>query len=246
MGIFANLMTDSEWLKLLTEGELEFDGRISWGSNYTLLGRVCDGGEVSQPVVYKPRRGERPLWDFPRGSLYQRERAAYLVSEALGWGLIPLTIVRDGPYGIGMVQRFIEHDPDVHYFVIQEEVRFAQSFRQMALLDFVINNADRKGGHVLLDEEERVWAIDHGVCFHTEPKLRSVIWEFAGLGLNKSEIEGLNLLKSKIGHSYFADALLELLSESELDAILSRTKWLLQNKQFPLPGAERHYPWPPV
>ncbi len=129
--------------------------------------------------MYKPTRGERPLWDFPPASLAGREVAAYLVSEALGWRLVPPTIYRKkGPLGPGSLQAFVEHDPEYHYFTFNESDR--QRLRPVALFDLLINNADRKGSHVLLDEQDHMWLIDHGVCFHVEDKIRTVIWDFAG------------------------------------------------------------------
>src|SRR6266540_3832379 len=174
-------VSDAAALELLTEGELEVLGRIPWASNATLLARVCRREETSL-AIYKPRRGEQPLWDFPEGTLYRREVAAYVVSEALGWGLVPPTIVRGGPFGVGSVQLHVEADAQLTAFELVEHGN--QAMPLVAAFDVVINNADRKGGHCLAETVDgRVWAIDHGVCFHEEPKLRTVLWDFAGKAL---------------------------------------------------------------
>ena len=152
-------------------------GQILSSSNYAFLARV-DDGELQALAVYKPRRGEVPLWDFAPGTLCMREVAAYVLSHALGWPLIPPTVLRDGSYGPGVVQLYIEADVDAHYFTFREERR--ADLVPVALFDIVTNNADRKGGHLLLDRDSRIWAIDHALTFHAEPKLRTVIWDFAG------------------------------------------------------------------
>ena len=151
---------------------------MAWSSNATfLVNASLDGIEV--PAVYKPQRGERPLWDFPDGTLCHREVAAYELSEALGWSIVPETVLRDGPYGIGMVQRFVDHDPDDHYFTLLEA--HMDDFRRFAAFDVLANNADRKGGHCLLAQRDgHIWGIDHGLTFHVADKLRTVIWDFAG------------------------------------------------------------------
>jgi hypothetical protein len=162
--------------ELLTEGELEVLGRIPWASNVTLLAEVSHG-DLAGLAVYKPARGERPLWDFPDGSLYRREVAAFAVSEELGWGLVPLTVARDGPFGLGSVQLYVQADPEVTAFDLLAAGHPA--LPRIATFDVVVNNADRKAGHCLQNGAQ-VWAIDHGVCFHTEPKLRTVLWDLAG------------------------------------------------------------------
>lgn len=232
-------------LELLRSGTLELEGLISWGSNYTFLGKVCRAGE-EMAVIYKPRKGERPLWDFPAGTLCLRERAAFLVSEALGWRLVPPTILRDGPHGWGSVQQFIEHDPDVHYFTFQGE--YPAQLQRVVLFDLVINNADRKGGHVLLDDDGHLWSIDHGICFHAEHKLRSVIWEFAGMPIPEAQIAALTQLQLKVNDADdpAMQQLRELLSQRELEAMRRRLRRLLAEPSFPQPGPGRHYPWPPV
>src|SRR5690242_4069138 len=175
----------------LREGDLELHGRVMPASNATFVGVLGD-----LRVIYKPQAGERPLWDFPDGTLAAREVAAYAVSELLGWELVPRTVMRDGPLGIGALSQFHDHDPEQHYFELlngREDV-----FRRFAAFDAVINNTDRKGGHVLLDEHGHVWGIDHGTCFHVHPKLRTVIWEFAGETLPDAIATDLGCLLDRV------------------------------------------------
>lgn len=240
-------LSPDETLELLTEGTLEMEGLISWSSNYTFLARVCRE-VLEMSVVYKPQRGERPLWDFPAGTLCQRERAAFLVSEALGWGLVPETVLRDGPHGWGSVQRFIEHDPAEHYFTFQEETELADQLQQVVLFDILVNNADRKGGHLLLDEGQRVWSIDHGICFHHEYKLRSVVWDFVGKAIPEAYLAALRQFQARLAEEDDPQLgeVRELLSQAELRAMERRLSRLLRRGRFPQPGPGRHYPWPPV
>ena len=161
---------------------------MPWSSNATFLAKLEHDG-VESLAIYKPRKGERPLWDFPRGTLCDREVAAHLVSEALGWDIVPLTILRDGPAGVGMVQRFVDHDPEEHFFTLRE--RFGDMFRRFALFDVVINNADRKSGHCLRDRHDHVWGIDHGVSFHAAVKLRTVIWDYEGEPIGPADLAAL-------------------------------------------------------
>lgn len=240
-------MDDSttQTLELMRQGVLEVEGLISWGSNYTFLARVCQD-ERELPVIYKPRKGERPLWDFAPGTLCLRERAAYLVSEALDWRVVPPTVLRDGPHGWGSVQLFVEHDPEQHYFTF--EGQYQAQLKRIVLFDLIVNNADRKGGHILVDESEHLWSIDHGICFHSDYKLRSVVWEFAGQTIPDALLQNLNCLKETLedGESNLSVALSELLNQRELEAMTRRLDRLLKNRSFPRPGPGRHYPWPPV
>lgn len=236
-------------LQKLEEGRLEMEGLITWGTNYTFLVQVL--GETppdSLQAIYKPQRGERPLWDFPVGTLCLRERAAFLVSEALGWRLTPPTILRDGPQGYGSLQLFIDHDPNQHYLRFGEQPQYHPQIRQIVLFDYVINNADRKSGHVLLDDANRLWAIDHGICFHAEYKLRTVIWEFAGAPISPVECDALQQLKNQLETPAGAltTQLCHLISPRELEAMVRRLDTLLASQMFPKPRAGRHYPWPPV
>lgn len=232
-------------MKILEQGQLEMEGLVSWGSNYTFLVHLShDSGQLD--AVYKPSRGERPLWDFARGTLCLRERAAYLASQAIGWSLVPPTILREGPHGWGSLQLFIDHDPQIHYLTFQGQ--HVEESQKVTLFDVIINNADRKSGHVLLDEEDRLWAIDHGVSFHHEYKLRTVIWDFAGQPIPDTLMEDLVAFESWL--CYGDDALLEelgqLLDKVEMEALESRLRRLMEGGMFPGPGSGRHYPWPLV
>lgn len=246
-------------LHLLQDGTIELEGLLPWSSNYTFLVRVCPKTVETQisevQAVYKPRRGERPLWDFAQGTLCQREQAAFVISQALGWDLVPPTVIRKGPHGIGSIQLFVEHDPERHYFTLEGEPAYRRQLQQIALLDVVINNADRKGGHVLLEASsetnpsgERLWAIDHGICFHTEHKLRTVIWEFAGEPLPADLLADLVRLKEQLRatESVVVMQLKRLLTDAEVTALQKRLERLLKQGKFPSPGPGRHYPWPPV
>lgn len=246
-------------LDLLRSGEMEIEGLLPWSSNYAFLAHVSVG-ERSLPAVYKPSRGERPLWDFPKGSLCSREYAAFAVSDALGWHLVPPTVVRDGEHGSGSVQLFVEHDPDQHYFSFEGEPLFSIPLQKMVLLDVVINNADRKGGHVIIGEDGggedtnhvqgygRVWGIDHGICFHHEFKLRTVIWEFAGAQIPSAMLADLQSFGDRLADANhpLRRQLAALLNERELTACERRLQRLLDRGIFPRPGPGRHYPWPPV
>ncbi len=150
------------------------------------------------PAVYKPQRGESPLWDFEWGSLCQRETAAYEISRLLGWRLVPPTVLRNGTRGLGSVQLYIDHDEEDHYFTVQADARYAPAFRRMALFDYVINNADRKSGHCLVGSDGQVWAIDHGVCLHTEFKLRTVIWEFGDCAIDPELLDDLAQFRAQL------------------------------------------------
>jgi uncharacterized repeat protein (TIGR03843 family) len=233
-------------LQLLQNGEMDVQGLMPDSSNYTFLARV-DDGDLSGLAVYKPRRGERPLWDFPRGTLCQREAAAYLVSETLGWGVVPPTVLRDGPeYGVGSVQLYIDADPRAHYFTLRGSDD--NTFKRIAAFDLVINNADRKGGHILQDREGRLWGIDHGICFHQDGKLRTVIWEYAGQRIPGELLRNLQSLQDALedGDGGILPALRNLLSRTEIDAFRRRVERLLRRPQFPDPGGNRSVPWPPI
>ena len=234
---------DASALDLLRRGELEVLGLLPYSSNYTFLARV-GSGEGAVHAVYKPRRGERPLWDFPQGTLAAREVAAFAVSEASGWGLVPPTVMRpDAPLGEGSLQLFVHHDPDRHFFVMQDERRY--DFRVFAAFDAVINNADRKGGHVIEDSEGRLWAVDHGVTFHVEPKLRTVIWDYAEQELGAVAREGLERLRESFESEDGVAVDLEgLLAAEEIEATRARVGSLLELDRFPMPETDRPLPWP--
>ncbi|MEO8230184.1 MAG: SCO1664 family protein [Chloroflexota bacterium] len=261
-------------LRLLREGELEVRGRLTVSSNAALVGLVSlptpdgepdailgtpDGllaqllgddppppGRTVAAVVHKPIAFERPLWDFPDGTLAQREVAAYLVSEASGWGIVPTTILRDGPAGPGMVQLWIDQDPaiDAWELVQADDARL----RPMALLDAVLNNTDRKGGHILPvreGEDVRLYGVDHGVCFSVDPKLRTVLWAWRGGPIADAELDVIGRLRADLEGGLVA-ALGELLDPAEVEATRARLDALLETRRFPMPSADwPAVPWPP-
>ncbi|HEX7167693.1 MAG TPA: SCO1664 family protein [Acidimicrobiales bacterium] len=222
-------------------GDVTVKARMPWSSNATFLASVClDGNECD--AIYKPLRGERPLWDFSSG-LYRREVAAYVLDVALGWGHVPETVVRaDAPLGIGSLQRFVAADFAEHYFTLLEHEEHHDALRTIAVFDLLANNADRKSGHCLLGEDGRIWAIDHGVCFADEPKLRTVIWDFGGEPVPAARRDDVARLASE-GLPRELD---ELLSASELTALRRRIDAVATLARFPDPGEGRPYPWPLV
>jgi uncharacterized repeat protein (TIGR03843 family) len=228
---------------VVAEGDLELLGLLPRSSNYAFLARatIADDGAL---VVYKPRRGETPLWDFPDGTLCNREVAAYVLARRLGWPNVPPTVLRDGPEGEGSVQSFVDFDPNEHYFTMAEAGRFLDEFQRIALFDVVANNADRKAGHCLLGRDGRIHVIDHGVCFAEEEKLRTVIWEFVGEPIPSSELADLRRLTE--GFAALREELAHLLSERELVALRERLTGVVGAGRFPEPGEDRPYPWPPV
>ena len=212
------------------------------GSNYTFLTTVSKAGEDLK-VIYKPRRGEMPLWDFPGGTLYLREYASYLLSEALGWGYVPPTVIRDGEFGEGSVQLYVEYDRREHYFTMRE--RFIEDMFRVCAFDVVANNADRKATHTLLGNDGGVWLIDHGITFHAEHKLRTVIWDFAGQRLPHWLLEELESLRESFDAlGGLGEGLSELLSNAEVDATRYRLRALIDQGEFPVPTLERAVPWP--
>jgi hypothetical protein len=232
----------AEAVELVQDGELEVLGRMPRSSNQTYLARLDHRG-VEALSIYKPRRGERPLWDFPPGTLCHREVAAFAVSEALGWSIVPLTVLRDGPLGVGMVQLFVDHDPEQHYFTLREQ--FSGRFRQFALFDVVSNNADRKAGHCLRANDDHIWGIDHGVSFHAAVKLRTVIWDYEGEPISEAEMAALSSLAAGLDGDLGA-TLSRLLNPLEVEAVGQRVQWLLSHGVFPQPLTEYPYPWPMV
>lgn len=237
-------MESKKIIELLRNGKMRVTGQFAWGSNYTFLAEVKNG-EENLEAVYKPSRGERPLWDFPKESLAGREVAAYLVSEALGWDLIPPTVFReDGPLGPGSLQLRVDHDTDQHYFTFDQNTK--QRLRPVALFDILVNNADRKGGHILLDGEGKLWLIDHGICFHAEPKLRTVVWDFVGQEIPQELLADVNKLKGRLAGKLRLDLSL-FLNSDELSALDTRIDQVLRHPDFPAPPEdERSTPWPLV
>lgn len=254
-------------LDLLDEGVLELTGRLVQASNATFLGRVTHG-DRSVECVYKPVRGERPLWDFPTASLAGREVAAYLVSELGGWRVVPPTVLSDGPFGPGMLQAWIDVTGDIPVDIVPEgeipagwlhvldaydgqdrpvSLMHADrpDLRTMALFDVVVNNADRKAGHVLPDSTGHVLGCDHGVSFHVEDKLRTVLWGWAGEPLTRPELERLACTRDALEGAQAAQALDELISAAERSAVLARIDELVAAGELPMPG--EHWPsipWP--
>lgn len=233
-------------IEALARGELSIEASMPYSSNYTLLSTV-EHEELRLLAIYKPRRGERPLWDFPRGTLYRREAAAYLISEALGFGLVPPTVVRDGPYGVGSVQLFITSDEDAHLFTMLKEGVYDAVIRRLCAFDSLVNNADRKSGHCLKGLDGRLWAIDHGLCFHYEHKLRTVLWDYAGEPLPPDVLQALRGLRDALKReAALAETLDALLEQAELRALRRRLERLVDGGVYPSPGSGPNVPWPPV
>jgi hypothetical protein len=224
----------------LQHGDLELKGQFMLGSNYTFLVEV-DYRDETYSAVYKPKRGEQPLWDFPENSLAHREVAAYLISEALGFHIVPFTILRaDGPYGAGSLQQFIDYDPEYHYFNFSDSDK--QLLRPVVLFDLLVNNADRKGSHVFFeDKTHKLFAIDHGICFHEDDKLRTVLWDFGGQRIPENLISCLSLSPGLLAE------LKPHLSPHEIDALCRRAEAIRKKGSFPRqPRDRRATPWPPL
>jgi uncharacterized repeat protein (TIGR03843 family) len=231
-------------LALLREGTLELHGQFLWGSNYTFLAEVSDG-ELSATAVYKPCAGEQPLWDFDHETLCQREVAAYLVSVQLGWPNIPPTVLGNGPHGPGSVQLFLEGDSEEHYFSLRETGRYDEAFRRIALFDALVNNADRKAGHCLLGSDGQIWSIDHGLTFHAEYKLRTVIWDYAGEAIPRGWLADLRGLEEALTPGRpLRTELSELISGAEIEALIRRLRRLARRAEMPRPGPGRNVPYP--
>jgi uncharacterized repeat protein (TIGR03843 family) len=226
--------------EVLARGDLAVKGRLPWSSNATFLVEATLGG-VTVPGVYKPARGERPLWDFPRG-LFKRELAAWHLSEALGWGLVPLTVRRDGPYGEGSLQLFIPADFEQHYFTLHENATHHARLMQICLFDLLANNADRKSGHCLLGPDGDIYAVDNGLCFHEEPKLRTVIWEFGGAPIPAAMLADVR----RFARAKLPRPLAELLDGPEQKALRARAGALAAAACFPRDTGGHRYPWPLV
>ena len=234
---------DAQTIALLERGTLEVLGLLPRASNFTFLARVRADQE-QMLAVYKPRSGEAPLWDFEEGTLAAREVAAFVVADALGWPWVPPTVLREGPQGPGSVQRFVAFDPSQHYLTMQRDR--ADEFRKIALFDIVANNADRKSGHCLLAEDGRIFVVDHGVCFHVEPKLRTVIWDFVDEPIPEALLTDLHGLEPNLASGPFRERLEGLLTSAEVDATARRVTDLMRSGRFPQPGPGRPYPWPVV
>jgi uncharacterized repeat protein (TIGR03843 family) len=221
-------------------GAYEVKGQFTFGSNYTFLVSVQYKGR-EYPAVYKPLRGEQPLWDFPENTLAGREVAAYLVSEHLGFHIVPFTTLReDGPYGAGSLQQFIEYDPEYHYFSFSEKDK--QLIKPVVLFDLLCNNADRKGSHVFFEKDtHKLYAIDHGICFHEENKLRTVLWDFSGQKIPEDLLSRLSLSRGLLTE------LERYLSPREISALCARAESIVKRGVFPRqPRDRRALPWPPL
>jgi uncharacterized repeat protein (TIGR03843 family) len=234
----ATAMSSSDAIEFLTRGTITIKGRMPAASNITLLAELALDGAIAFGI-YKPGRGERPLWDFPPG-LYKREVAAYRLSEALGWGLVPPTIFREGPHGIGSLQLFVDADFEQHYFTLLERPDLRAQLMRICLFDLVANNADRKGGHCLLGADDRIYAIDNGLTFHVEPKLRTVIWDFGGEPIPPDAIETIR----RLADEGIPRPVAELLDPEERRALLARGRALARRGRFPKDASGLRYPWP--
>ena len=226
--------------QILAQGEIEILGQMPWSSNTTLL---CDVEYEDQLVqaVYKPRRGERPLWDFPSG-LYRREVACYELAKAIGWDLVPPTVLIDGPAGPGSLQLFIPCDFEEHYLTLNDRADLTRAFQQLTAFDMIANSTDRKAGHVLLGHDDHIWAIDNGLSFHEEFKLRTVLWDFAGEPIPDDLMADIQTLAA----DGLGDDLEALLDDDEVDAALHRARILISEGRFPIDPSGRRWPWPLV
>lgn len=234
------LNPESNIVHALEHGDITIIGRMPHSSNATFLVAVqCD--ETSFHAIYKPLRGERPLWDFEPG-LHRREIAAYLLSQAMGINMVPPTVLREGPLGEGSLQHFIDADVEQHYFTIFEQREdLHDQLRAMCVFDIVANNTDRKAGHCLLGLDDKVWGIDHGVCFAADFKLRTVIWEFGGEPLPDHLRAAIEPLIETVPLN-----IATLLSSDEVSALQERVQWLCEGGAFPIDRSGSRYPWPLV
>lgn len=241
-------INEFETFEILAHGQINVKGEFLWGSNYTFLVEVESASEKIQ-AVYKPNRGERPLWDFPSASLAHREAAAYIVSRALELNMVPPTAFRqEAPLGPGSLQLFIEHNPEYHYFnFIPRDI---QRLRPVVVFDLLINNADRKGSHILKDKADNLWLIDHGLCFHTEEKLRTVLWDFIGEPFPEGICEQISVFHEKlispaVQNGSLRGELMNHICDQEIDALAARAQKLVVSSRFPAPDpARRPFPWP--
>ena len=232
----------AEARRLLLDGEIDLEGRMLDASNVTLVGTIRSG-DVGGECVYKPVAGERPLWDFPDGTLAGREISAFLVSEATGWRVVPPTVLREGPFGPGMVQLWIDGDPDVDLAAFVR--RDLPELRRMAVFDAVVNNADRKGGHIIPMPDGHVFGVDHGICFSVDPKLRTLLWRWAGKPLPAEALEVLERLADEL-RGDLGEQLHEHLTRREVRCTQQRVAELLRTGRHPQPSGDwPALPWPP-
>jgi hypothetical protein len=238
--------TSDAILETLLSGQMDLQGLMPWSSNYTYLVDLSGADQTTVQGIYKPGAGERPLWDFPEQTLSLREFASYLVSVTLSWPSIPATVLRHGPYGLGSLQYFVEAEYEAHYFNMRGMPAFVEEFRRMALFDYIVNNADRKGGHCLKSTDGQIWAIDHGLTFHVEPKLRTVIWEFCDEAVSEELLADLTRLQRLLQEPEFCQTLADLISPRELRAFEKRVGVLVSTGQFPTTQLGRNVPFPPI
>jgi uncharacterized repeat protein (TIGR03843 family) len=230
----------AERLHVLACGDIEIEGRMPWSSNATFLVDVTLGA-VAGKAIYKPLRGERPLWDFEPG-LHRRELAAYHLSEAMDIDLVPPTVIREGPLGEGSLQWFVDADHQQHYFTIHESREdLHDKLRDVAVFDLLANNTDRKSGHVLIDTDGHIWGIDHGLCFAADFKLRTVVWEFGGEPVPERLLPRVARIAERVPLGIAA-----LLSDDEVAAIAERAQWVVDHPVLPVDTSGRRYPWPLV
>ncbi len=236
-------LSEEDALPLLQSSPIIGGRRISWGSNYTFLVWIDAGPGRFLPAVYKPRAGERPLYDFPAGSLYKREYATFIVSRGLGWPNVPLTVVRDGPHGVGSVQLYVNSDPGTTYFDLIDSRR--DDLKRFAVFDLLANNADRKAGHCLLGRDGRLWSIDHGLTFHPAFKLRTVMVEFWGETIDEDMVDDIESLLDRLRTAgKLRDGLAEYLDTPDIDALERRLQAVVERPALPRLDPYRNVPWP--
>lgn len=227
--------------QILRNGEIEILGQMPWSSNATLL---CDVeyDDTMVQAIYKPEQGERPLWDFPDG-LYLREIACYELAKAIGWDLVPPTVLIDGPAGPGSLQLFIPCDFSEHYLTLNDDDTYRSDFERLCAFDVVANSTDRKAGHVLLDRQNHIWAIDNGLSFHVEFKLRTVLWDYADDPIPEDLCADLRTL---VAGDTLVTALSDWINDAEIEAAEHRARMLINNGRFPVDHTGRRWPWPLV
>jgi hypothetical protein len=234
-------LTISQACDLLQRANVRNCSQLPNGTNYVFLATLLKD-EMKINAIYKPRRGEIPLWDFPEGTLYKREYAAFIVSQTLEWNLVPPTVIRDGPYGVGSMQWFVDTISGVRDY---SQVKDTSILKRVALFDYVINNADRKASHFLGGKDGRLWLVDHGLTFNAAPKLRTVLWDFSGEAVPDRLLVDVRALQSKLRQKKrLRDALRRLLKESEIEALESRINSIIEKPAFVYPGPHRSVPWP--
>ena len=229
---------------LLSNSEIDNLRLVSDSSNYVFLADLLHSSVGLGLGIYKPAQGERPLHDFPADSLYLREVATFEISRLLGWDLIPPTVICDGPHGIGSLQLFIPHNPAHHYFELRKNAQYENQLSLIAAFDLIVNNADRKGGHVLLGNDNQIWCIDNGLCFNQYYKLRTVIWDYAGKELSEKYCEDLRRILGYLESHQGQKEFLRFICMEEVSALVNRIKVFLENPILPAISSNRSVPWP--